>query len=75
MKKTAYRIPSPLRSIRAYCRDCQAEYLKAVRECEFRDCKLYPYRMGRNPNRAGIGKIGNLSKNTPTQQVISHMKK
>jgi len=27
-----------------------------VRDCKIPDCVLYPFRMGKNPNRAGIGR-------------------
>lgn len=47
--------PSPLKAIRAKCIDCSAGVAKEVRECVVTDCSLYPFRMGKNPNRAGIG--------------------
>ena len=60
MKKTE----SPLKSIRAKCLDC-AGRPKEVRLCTDTDCALYPFRLGRNPNRKGIGpgKIISLPKN------------
>ena len=45
---------SPVKAIRAKCLDC-AGGKKEVRLCQTGDCPLYPYRMGRNPSRAGIG--------------------
>jgi hypothetical protein len=44
----------PVRAIRAKCLDC-AGGMKEVRQCSNESCPLHPYRMGRNPNRAGIG--------------------
>jgi hypothetical protein len=37
-----------------------------VRDCTDRHYWLYPYRIGRNPNRTGIGTLTNVSE-TPTQ--------
>lgn len=43
-----------LRSIRLKCLEC-VETPKDVRMCEIRDCVLWPFRMGRNPARKGLG--------------------
>ena len=43
---------SPLKAIRANCIDCSGGTLKEVKDCVIHDCPLYPYRMGRNPNRS-----------------------
>jgi len=57
------KIPSPVKVIRAKCKECTGGGLKAIRLCEIIDCPLHPYRMGRNPNRAGIGNLkGSFSK-------------
>jgi len=45
---------TPVKAIREKCVECQGGARKAVRDCAA-DCPLHPYRMGRNPNRAGIG--------------------
>lgn len=45
---------TPVRAIREKCVECQGGARKAVRDCAV-ECPLHPYRMGRNPNRAGIG--------------------
>lgn len=45
------KILTPLRSIRAKCIDCSAGSMKEVRECVMLDCPLYPYRLGKSPNR------------------------
>ena len=47
---------TPLKAIRAKCLDCCCQQASEVRACTVTECPLYPYRMGRNPNRAGIGK-------------------
>ena len=46
---------TPLRAIRAKCLDCCGGSEKEVRECRIVACALFPYRMGHNPNRTGIG--------------------
>jgi hypothetical protein len=46
---------TPLRAIRLKCVDCSAGEVKRVRECPITSCALWPFRLGHNPNRAGIG--------------------
>lgn len=46
---------SPLKAIRQKCLDCMCNQPAEVRLCPCDDCPLYPYRMGHNPNRKGIG--------------------
>ncbi len=46
-------IPSPLKAIRAKCLSC-AGSPKEVRFCQITSCPIYQFRMGRNPNRAGV---------------------
>ena len=41
---------SPLKTIRAYCLGCGEGPYKAVKDCPFTDCPLYPFRLGTNPN-------------------------
>ena len=52
---------TPVKAIRTKCLDCSGGSPKEVRECNIPDCALYPYRLGTNPTRQGIGgKAGNL---------------
>ena len=44
--------------IRARCFDCGEGTSLAVKNCEFPDCPLYKYRLGKNPARKGMG--GNI---------------
>ena len=44
----------PLRAIRARCLGC-AESARDVRNCEFEDCQLWPWRMGCQPEDAQGG--------------------
>jgi hypothetical protein len=40
-----------LKAIREYCLECGEPGWKAVKDCEHTACSLYPYRLGKNPNR------------------------
>lgn len=46
---------TPMKAIRAKCLDCCCGSSNEVRLCTIEKCPLYPYRFGKNPNRAGIG--------------------
>ena len=46
---------TPIKAIRAKCLDCCTDQIAEVRLCPSESCPLYPYRMGKNPNRKGIG--------------------
>jgi hypothetical protein len=48
---------TPLKSIHLHCVECLGFAVRAVKACETALCPLYPYRMGTNPSRAGIGGI------------------
>ena len=47
---------TPIKAIRAKCLECQGDRPSLVRKCEDQNCPSFPYRMGKNPNRAGIGR-------------------
>jgi len=40
---------SPVKCIRNKCLDCSGGSTKEVNHCPFKDCDLFPYRMGKNP--------------------------
>ena len=44
---------TPIKAIRAKCLDCSCGNPYEVEKCVIPKCPLYPYRMGKNPNRAG----------------------
>lgn len=55
---------TPLKAIRAFCLRCMGydpeipddpKPEAAVRDCRAEQCELYPFRMGRDPNRKGRG--------------------
>ena len=45
-------ITSPIKAIRAKCLDCCCDQLSEVKLCPAKDCPLWPFRLGKNPNRA-----------------------
>ena len=46
---------TPLQAMRAKCLDCSSHKPKEVRECPAISCAIYPYRLGHNPSRKGVG--------------------
>jgi hypothetical protein len=46
---------TPIKAIRKKCLDCCCGSAKEVDLCSDTECPLYPYRLGKNPARAGIG--------------------
>ena len=52
---------SVVKKIREHCLGC-SESASTVRKCPFEDCPLFPYRMGHNPSRKGMGNIKTLRK-------------
>jgi len=49
---------TPLKAIRAKCIECVCGSKAEVRKCVIPSCPLYPYRMGHDPHRKGIGGKG-----------------
>jgi hypothetical protein len=46
---------TPLKAIRQNCISCCSGSTKEVKNCFIDTCTLFPYRMGKNPKRKGIG--------------------
>lgn len=44
------KLSTPMKAIRIKCLDCCAGSSHEVRLCPIKDCSLYPYRLGKNPN-------------------------
>lgn len=42
-------ILTPIRAIRAKCRECCNDSIFEARHCEMTDCPLWPYRLGHRP--------------------------
>ena len=57
---------TPLKAIRLKCLDCCCGSVYEVKLCPSEDCPLYPYRLGHNPARKGLG--GNFAKDDPNDQ-------
>lgn len=47
-----------LQAIRAKCLDCTCHQPKEIKWCPIKECDLWPFRMGKNPKRAGVGGKG-----------------
>ena len=60
---------SALKAIHRKCLDCSSGSRNEVKNCRMERCALYPYRMGHNPHRTGIGKIENLSHSNTVSEV------
>lgn len=42
---------TPIKAIRQHCLSCSNGSSKEVKICVIPECPLYPYRLGKNPNR------------------------
>ncbi len=49
---------TPLKAIRYQCLECVCWSASEVKRCTSKLCSLFPYRLGTNPERTGIGGIG-----------------
>ncbi len=47
---------TPVKAIKKNCLDCSGGSKKEIRVCVITECPLYPFRMGKNPNRKGVGR-------------------
>ena len=45
---------TPIKAIRKKCLDCTCGQYEEIRKCTVVDCALYPYRMGRRPDKATV---------------------
>lgn len=59
---------TPIKAIRAKCLDCSCWQPSEVRNCTAVDCPLHPFRLGKNPNRAGIGNLKGVSSSKQASQ-------
>ena len=53
---------TPLKAIRKNCLECSSGSSNEVKNCIITDCPLYPYRLGKNPKRKGMGNSNNFNK-------------
>lgn len=56
---------TPLKAIRLKCLDCCCGAAHEVKLCAADNCPLYLFRLGKNPNRAGIGSINHFELGKP----------
>ena len=40
---------TPIKAIRAKCKECSGNQLAVIRKCQILNCPLHPYRMGKRP--------------------------
>ena len=65
---------TPMKAIRLKCLDCCCNQVNEVRLCPCRDCSLYAFRMGKNPNRQGIANKGSFApKSTAQLADLAHL--
>lgn len=55
---------TPIKSIRKHCLECSCNQKGEVLNCQIKDCPLYPYRLGKNPNRKRFNKENSTLTNT-----------
>lgn len=51
-------LPTPLKAIHKHCYTCCGQNWKEVPKCPATTCNLYPFRMGKDPEREGKGRPG-----------------
>lgn len=59
---------TPLRAIKKHCLECSGFEKKEVRECAIKECVLFPFRQGSNPNRKGC----TISKNATSTKSFEN---
>lgn len=47
---------TPIKSIRQHCLECSCQQKGEVLNCIIKNCPLYSFRLGKNPNRKGVKK-------------------
>lgn len=60
---------SPLHSIRKKCLECSGYSKLEIELCPMKDCSLYEFRFGKNPQRKGIG--GGIQKHLLAKQLTT----
>lgn len=65
------KITTPVKSIRSYCLGCSCKSAKEVKLCPIDECELYPYRLGKNPKRQGMGNSAAFAKKARAKSVTS----
>lgn len=60
---------SPVKAIRKHCLDCMCGSVGEVKNCIIVDCPLFPFRLGKNPNRKGVGNKNVSPRNINSKNV------
>ena len=55
----------PLKAIRKKCLECQGNRYSLIRNCEDKNCPLYPFRIGEMPRDGGYRSINIPSSKLP----------
>lgn len=61
---------TPLKAIKKHCLECSGYEKKQVRECVIKDCVLFPFRQGSNPNRKGCTITKNSASTTGFEKAV-----
>ena len=56
---------TPIKAIRKKCLDCTCNQPKEIRLCPIVECPLYPYRMGRRPDKVTLDTIKKFNEEKP----------
>lgn len=64
---------TPLKAIKKHCLECSGYEKKQVRECIIKDCVLFPFRAGSNPNRKGSTLPKNTSSTTSFEKADGYV--
>ena len=56
---------TPVKAIRNKCLDCTCNQPKEIRLCTCIDCPIYPYRMGRRPDKVTLDTLKKFNKEKP----------
>lgn len=54
------KVKTPIKAIRAKCKDCTCGQLQDIKDCTIEKCPLHPYRMGRRPTDKEIIKYESM---------------
>jgi len=62
---------TPVKAIRAKCRDCCNDQVAEVRTCPIQDCPLHPYHMGVRPQTLRKRENRQLPRDSADNQTIA----
>lgn len=65
---------TPIKAIRAKCRDCTCNQVVEIRECPITDCPLWEYRMGHRPKNedsAGVNELEGVNEDSDIDEPLN----